>query len=280
MTKIITLMAITASITILSASEDQASLVLNFAKKQLPKAHIEYKNMQITSDKKINKQWQAITVSFEARQQGSKAEFEKKDNTFFMNGSYLVGDSLNLKTGKSLLEEMAKDFSSSDYRDSRLVFGDSSAKNKIVVFSDPLCPFCKERISDFKEKVGDRKDIALYIYEIPLRRIHPSSELIIKHIMASQNPRKTTVQVYTADIPNNVKTSTDFKTVNKWFKDATGEDLQEKDVLSDSIAKELSKNEALAEKVGARGTPYIFLNGKYIKGDAEIKKILKNKQVK
>jgi thiol:disulfide interchange protein DsbC len=49
-----------------------------------------------------------------------------------------------------------------------LVLGEKSASKKIVVFTDPDCPFCGQLHQTMKQIVAKRKDIAFYIKFLPL----------------------------------------------------------------------------------------------------------------
>jgi thiol:disulfide interchange protein DsbC len=49
-----------------------------------------------------------------------------------------------------------------------LVLGEKSAAKKVVVFTDPDCPFCGQLHQTMKQIVAERKDIAFYIKFLPL----------------------------------------------------------------------------------------------------------------
>ncbi len=55
-----------------------------------------------------------------------------------------------------------------------LVYGSPKAENKIIVFSDPDCPYCRKLHDDMKGIVSRRKDIAFYIKLFPLK-MHPEA---------------------------------------------------------------------------------------------------------
>jgi|SRR5208283_2393574 len=55
-----------------------------------------------------------------------------------------------------------------------LVLGSRSAQNKVIVFTDPDCPFCAKLHAEMKKVVEQRKDIAFYIKLYPLT-IHKDS---------------------------------------------------------------------------------------------------------
>lgn len=49
-----------------------------------------------------------------------------------------------------------------------LLLGESSASRKVIVFTDPDCPFCGQLHETMKKIVAARKDIAFYIKFLPL----------------------------------------------------------------------------------------------------------------
>jgi thiol:disulfide interchange protein DsbC len=55
-----------------------------------------------------------------------------------------------------------------------LVIGNPRARNKVIVFTDPECPFCAKLHKEMKKIVAKRKDIAFYLKLFPLS-IHKDS---------------------------------------------------------------------------------------------------------
>jgi thiol:disulfide interchange protein DsbC len=55
-----------------------------------------------------------------------------------------------------------------------IILGNKNAKNKLIVFSDPECPYCAKLHQEMKKVVKERKDIAFYIKMFPLK-IHPGA---------------------------------------------------------------------------------------------------------
>lgn len=49
-----------------------------------------------------------------------------------------------------------------------VVFGPADAKKKVVVFSDPDCPFCRRLHEEMKKVLEKRKDVAFYLVLFPL----------------------------------------------------------------------------------------------------------------
>ncbi|MBE9531975.1 MAG: DsbC family protein, partial [Proteobacteria bacterium] len=58
--------------------------------------------------------------------------------------------------------------------DDAIVMGNAKAKNKLIVFDDPDCPYCRKLHVEIKSLLERRDDIAFYIKQYPLP-IHPKA---------------------------------------------------------------------------------------------------------
>lgn len=67
-----------------------------------------------------------------------------------------------------------------------LLLGRADAKKKVVVFTDPQCPWCKKLHVEMEEVVRRDPDIAFLIKLFPLR-IHPEAYSISKSIVCSNS---------------------------------------------------------------------------------------------
>lgn|GEM_PF-485130 len=62
--------------------------------------------------------------------------------------------------------------------------------NRLYIFSDPQCPYCKNLENVF----GKIKDVTVYIFPLPLISIHPHSEEVAISIWCSENREKSWTQ--------------------------------------------------------------------------------------
>ncbi len=58
--------------------------------------------------------------------------------------------------------------------DNALLLGEKDTNYKVIVFTDPDCPFCSKLHDELKKVVAERKDIAFYLKLMPLS-IHPDA---------------------------------------------------------------------------------------------------------
>ena len=183
----------------------------------------------------------------------------------FAKDGLLTGNLVDQKTGHDYRNEIKPTVPNALYDNAHLLFGNKDAKHKILVFSDPMCPFCQDVVPKiFKAAKANPAKIAVYYYHLPLLRIHPVSGTLTKvmHLAQEQgkldvvekmytlkiNPRETNVQ----KIIDAVKKQTGF-TVTK-------EQLQDKKVLN-----YLKSDETTAGRMMVLGTPTIYIDGKWDK---------------
>jgi thiol:disulfide interchange protein DsbC len=81
---------------------------------------------------------------------------------------YLDFSQKHLINGQIIPLEAAKvNFSKVPLKDA-IVMGPKTAKKKVVVFTDPDCPFCKKLHEEMKQVLAKRTDVAFYIIPFPL----------------------------------------------------------------------------------------------------------------
>jgi thiol:disulfide interchange protein DsbC len=67
-----------------------------------------------------------------------------------------------------------------------LLLGDAKAKTKVIVFTDPECPYCKKLHEELKEVVRRDPSIAFLIKLFPLQ-MHPNAYTISKSIVCNKS---------------------------------------------------------------------------------------------
>ncbi|MBI5598324.1 MAG: DsbC family protein [Deltaproteobacteria bacterium] len=127
-----------------------------------------------------------------------------------------------------------------------VIMGDRNAKKRIIVFSDPDCPYCAKLHGEIKKILEKRKDVSFFIKLFPLS-IHKDAYAKSKTIIC-----KKSVAL---------------------LEDAfAGKKLP----APDCEAKEVDKNIKLAGELGIHGTPAIILpDGRMIPGYVDADALLK-----
>jgi thiol:disulfide interchange protein DsbC len=71
--------------------------------------------------------------------------------------------------------------------DDAIVMGNPLAKNMVIVFDDPDCPYCRKLHGELKKVVSEREDIAFYIKLFPLVKLHPDAYRKSKSIVCEKS---------------------------------------------------------------------------------------------
>ncbi len=180
----------------------------------------------------------------------------------FSNGKYISKDFVNIINKSSLKNKMVPDMDDSFYRKDHLIYGDMNAKDKIVIFSDPICPFCQDYMPSILNAVKDNpKKLALFYYHFPLTMIHPEAPTVIKATMAlaKKGVKDALIKVYEKKFEIKLK---DEKKILDVFNKKMGTSLTLKDINSQEILLHYSEDLELAGKMMINGTPTVYVNGK------------------
>ena len=90
----------------------------------------------------------------------------------------ILGSIISIKERKNLTQERFAEVNKVDVskipRDNALLMGEKNAKHKIIVFTDPDCPYCAKLHQELKKVIEERKNIAFYIKMFPLKS-HPGA---------------------------------------------------------------------------------------------------------
>lgn len=190
-----------------------------------------------------------VEVTFEIENQKQKSLFYLDAGKKFLVAR---GDIVDLKTKKSLTSERltALNMITVDPKKislaNALIVGNKKAKNKVIVFTDPDCPFCGKLHEELKKVVEKRKDIAFYLKLYPLTQLHPKAYDKSKTILCKKS----------------------LALLEDVFK---GKEIP----APDCDSKEVDENIKLAAELGIKGTPAMVLpNGNvrpgYIDADSII----------
>ncbi len=204
----------------------------------------------------------------------------KTDNypeTIFVNEkSGLVSMNLyNFKEHKLVGKNIRPELNDSYYDDAHLIAGKKDAKHKLVIFSDPMCPFCQKYVpSIYKDVKEHPEEFALYYYHMPLSRIHPVSEPLTRVMEALQKKGKIdeAMKMYNLNIPLR-ETNEDkiLEAIKKQFNIEVSKD----EINKEEIKKAIKADKDKGTRVMLKGTPTIYLDGKYDPDVTSYKKFIK-----
>jgi thiol:disulfide interchange protein DsbC len=130
--------------------------------------------------------------------------------------------------------------------DDAIIIGDPLARNTVIVFDDPDCPYCRKFHAVIHDVVSRRKDISFYIKLFPLVKLHPRAYEKSKAIVCERS-----VQL-----------------LNDAF---AGKELPPAKCETDQI----DRNMELGASLGISGTPTLILkNGLVIPGYLEADRLI------
>ena len=193
----------------------------------------------------------------------------------FAKDGLITGSLVNQKTGNDYKNEIKPTVPDSMYDAAHLLFGNKDAKHKILIFSDPQCPFCQEVVPPiFKAAKANPEKIAVYYYHLPLLRIHPVSGILTKvmHIAQEQGKLDVVEKMYSLKIKPQ---ETNMKKVLATVKKHTGFAVTEAQVNDKKVSAALKTDETAAGKMMVSGTPTIYIDGEWDKMRNGYEKLVK-----
>ncbi len=183
----------------------------------------------------------------------------------FSNGKAVATDLLNMKNTASYKELLTPKVTAKHYTKKHLIAGNENAKNKVVVFSDPLCPACMQTIPGMIQKVNSNKDdIALYYYHFPLLSLHPAALTLSKAmVVAKQNGLKDIeMKIYTTNFSQYFNSrETNAQKILDGFNKAYKTNITLAQIDNVLVNKEVEFDMKAGEELMINGTPTIYVNG-------------------
>ena len=237
--------------------------ILEFEKKRVAQnPNVTVKDVTINTKKELPLTgWNGYIMDVKVNLQGK--DVNAKD-IIFSDGKYISLDLIDAATGKSLKELVTPNLSENYYDKSKLIAGNHNAKDKIVIFSDPLCPFCIDYVPEVIKHVQKNSDsIALYYYHFPLLGLHPAAGILVKlvDIAKDKGIKDAELKVYQTNWEKyfDVK-STDEKKILEAFNKEFKTTIKLED-MNDKVSEVIEKDILMGEEVMVSGTPTIFING-------------------
>ncbi len=202
--------------------------------------------LQMDVNVKISNHYENKKVNKIAFTKGSKITFSLKDTT-----------------GKDYSKALKPKVPKSAYNKEHLLVGDENAEHKILIFSDPFCPYCQEIIPPLMDAVkANPKTFALYYYHLPLLRIHPASDTVTKamHLFQKRGELSKVKACYHLLVSERERSP---KVVLDAIKAKTGEMLSLSQINEPEIINALAFDKVMKKRLMVTGTPTVFIDGKW-----------------
>lgn len=243
----------------------QTKQVLSFLKNRISQnPNISDLSIKIVGEKTLKqpKGWMAYMVSFRAKAKiGGKEKAVTQRSVYFVKDGFLTTQFINLKTGEKINYLITPRFKNSYYSKSNLLYGNADAKYKVAIFSDPLCPFCREFVPPALRYMSKYpKTFAVYYYNFPLALIHPASPTVVKAAiyLELQGDKSIILRLYGLKL--NIDQTNKQKILDQ-FNKQLGTDVTLRDINSVMVKESLKHDEHLGATLMVRGTPTFFFNG-------------------
>jgi len=147
------------------------------------------------------------------------------------------------------------------YNDKHFLVGSKNAPHKILVFSDPFCPYCQEIVPEMITMVQQHPNtFGLYYYHLPLLKIHPASDVTTKvmHLLHEEGDVENVKALYHLLIDPTEKS---VAKVLQAIKSKTGKSFSQSDVDGSSVSSAMAFDKAMKKRLMVTGTPTIFIDG-------------------
>ena len=188
------------------------------------------------------------------------------NDILFSNGEAVATELLNMKNGSSYKDIFEPKLTATYYQKKNLIAGNENAKNKVVVFSDPLCPACQQTIPGMIQKVNaNPADIALYYYHFPLLSLHPAAlDLSRAMVIAKEKGVKNVeMTMYLTNFSNYFNSKeTNSATILDGFNKAYKTNITLEELKTAHVVEDVQSDMNMGEAMRIQGTPTIYVNGK------------------
>ena len=193
----------------------------------------------------------------------------------FVKDGLITSHLVNQKTGNDYRNEIKPTVPKSMYNKEHLLLGNADAKHKVLIFSDPQCPFCQEIVPEiFKAAKANPAKLAVYYYHLPLLRIHPVSDVLTRVMHVAQHEGKNDIveELYSLKINAD---ETDEKKILAAVKKHTNYTVTPAQINAKSVKAAIKADADAAGRMMVSGTPTIYIDGKWDKMRNGYEKLIK-----
>ena len=205
--------------------------------------------------------WKVYFLSLDVKIKMGKEVVDKKVNQVVFNKGAKLAFSLKDSKGKDYAKILKPKVPLHAYDKKHLLAGNVNAKHKILVMSDPFCPYCQEIVPKLIESVQQNPEtFVLYYYHLPLLRIHPASDITTKamHVFQERGHIRKLKQCYHLMVSEKEKKP---EVILNAIAKKTGVRLTQKELSKLEIQDALAFDKAMKKRLMITGTPTIFIDG-------------------
>ncbi len=192
----------------------------------------------------------------------------------FVKDGLIAPELVDIKNGNSFRNDIKPSIPAEMYDDAHLILGNKDAKHKIMIFSDPQCPFCQESVPPVLEVAKENPEkIALYYYHLPLLNIHPVSGILTRIMHLAQKEGKGELYTKFYAMKLDARETNETKIINAVEKE-TGFKVTKKQLHTKELEDAMKVDEDAASRMMVTGTPTIYIDGRWDKMRDGYKKLI------
>ncbi|MBD3822986.1 MAG: thioredoxin fold domain-containing protein [Epsilonproteobacteria bacterium] len=188
-----------------------------------------------------------------------------RSDILFLSSEGIVATGLFTLDGRSLTSmAIPKIDPSIFYTEKNLILGNGKSENKILIFSDPWCPYCRTAYAEIEKKITqEKKDYAVYLYHFPIGKF-PSSKTV-SAIMAQAHRKgiDITSSIYNAGVlkvKSSLVSSNDVDFIASEIEKISGYSADKEELYKIDLP-EIDKEIEAGLSLAVNSTPKIFING-------------------
>lgn len=246
----------------ISRNKDIEEKILKFIEKSSPLEKRVFSKLAVEGSVELADGWHGVSVIFE---KNGKPEREM----FLSDGKHLAQNIIDMESNKDFktlaLEKFAGVLDERFYSKENLIYGEEGAKNRVVIFSNPLCPHCLDYFAAVQKYIKDNKElsVSIFYYPVALESVFPTTQKLI-------------------EVTERAKIALDDKSLDWKLYKALAEDEKLYTLAKEGKAEEVAKkifgefdlkkgkkevktllkaNEEKIDALAIKGTPTVYVNG-------------------
>jgi len=224
---------------------------------------IESINVKVTNSIVIKEKrdWSAYYVKVDAILKKDKRKVSQK-MIWFSNGEVITKDLFDLNKGIDLKDSVSLPFKDKYYTKANLIYGNANAEHKVALFSDPLCPFCRNFVPSAIEYMKKQPNkFAIYYFHFPLSGLHPASVELVKAATALEFKGVKDVVLKLYKVKVNAREKSQEKILIEFNKEMHS-NITLAEMNSKKVQEHLKRDLKIADDLMVAGTPTMFLDSK------------------
>ncbi len=207
--------------------------------------------------------WQAYVIMLDGKVKSKEGEQAvRQQQIYFVNGDIITPELHNIRLKRRVNELVSPAFDEAFYLERNRLSGNADAAHKVVIFSDPLCPFCRQFVpSAIEEMKTAPETYAVYYFHLPLATLHPAAVTLVKAAIAAeaQGRKNVVLDLYRVEINPR---ETNPQVILDAFNQAMGTKITLQQIEEPAVLRHYEEDQQVAMRMMVNGTPTVFFDGK------------------